>query len=56
MLCGREYWQPLVDWSRSTLLPEGCISPEDIDMLRLLDDPAEISETIVNQCRAAGYL
>ena len=56
VLCGRSYWQPLVDWSRGTLLGESFISPEDLDLLQLLDEPAEIVSTVVNQCRAAGLL
>jgi uncharacterized protein (TIGR00730 family) len=56
VLCGRDYWQPLVDWCRRTILPEACISPEDIDLLKLCDEPAAIADTVVTQCRKAGYL
>jgi len=56
VLCGRSYWQPLLDWSRQTLLAEGCINPGDLDLLQLLDEPAEIAATVVEKCRAAGIL
>jgi uncharacterized protein (TIGR00730 family) len=41
------YWQPLADWMREQLLPDGMISPEDVDLLLLTDDPDETVETIV---------
>ena len=34
------YWQPLLDWIRGRLLPDGMISPEDLDLLEVTDDPA----------------
>ena len=41
------YWQPLADWMRERLLADGMISPEDVDLLLLTDDPDETVETIV---------
>jgi uncharacterized protein (TIGR00730 family) len=40
------YWRPLVDWIEAQLLPDGMISPEDLDLLYLTDDPDEAVETI----------
>ncbi len=34
---GRDYWQPLFDFMRDTLLKQGCISPEDLDWIILTD-------------------
>jgi uncharacterized protein (TIGR00730 family) len=34
------YWQPLLDWIRERLLVDGMISPEDLDLLEVTDDPA----------------
>jgi len=33
------YWQPLLDWIRRRLLPDGMISPEDLELLEVTDDP-----------------
>jgi len=33
------YWQPLLDWIRGRLLPDGMISPEDLELLEVTDDP-----------------
>jgi uncharacterized protein (TIGR00730 family) len=56
VLCGRSYWQPLVNWFKETLLVNRCIDAEDIDLLHLLDDPQEIVQTIVSHCREQGWL
>ena len=41
------YWDELLDWFRDDLLTDGMISPEDVDLLLLTDDPDETVETIV---------
>jgi uncharacterized protein (TIGR00730 family) len=41
------YWQPLLDWISARPLEEGMISPEDVDLLMLTDDPGEAVATIV---------
>lgn len=46
ILAGVDYWSPLLDWLRSTVLSEGNISPSDLERLQLLDDPREISEAL----------
>ena len=40
VLFGSEYWQPLLDWIDGRLLPDGLISPEDLELLEVTDDPA----------------
>jgi uncharacterized protein (TIGR00730 family) len=46
ILMGTPYWEPLMAWLRGTLLKEAAISPEDVDLLRLTDDPEEAGEII----------
>ena len=36
------YWQPLLDWIRDRLLADGMISPEDLALLTVTDDPQEV--------------
>ncbi len=38
VLLGTHYWQGLVDWLRSTVLAEGKISAQDLDMFTVTDD------------------
>jgi uncharacterized protein (TIGR00730 family) len=39
---GRDYWQPLFDFMRDTLLKQGCISPEDLEWIILTDSLDEM--------------
>jgi len=41
ILMGSEYWRGLFDWIRSTMLAEGKISPADLDLIQVIDDPEE---------------
>ncbi|HTA15477.1 MAG TPA: LOG family protein, partial [Solirubrobacteraceae bacterium] len=40
VLLGSRYWGGLLDWLRATMLPGGKISPADIELLQIADDPA----------------
>jgi uncharacterized protein (TIGR00730 family) len=42
-----DYWRPLLDWVRGGLLPEGMISPEDLDLLIVTEEPSEAVATIL---------
>jgi len=46
ILVGSEYWKGLLDWIRSVVLKEAKISPSDLDIFQLIDDPEEIVRTI----------
>ncbi|HNU82229.1 MAG TPA: TIGR00730 family Rossman fold protein [Thermoanaerobaculia bacterium] len=47
VIMGREYWQPLFDLMRGTLLAYGTVSPEDLERLTFTDSPAEAVATIL---------
>ena len=42
ILVGTSYWSGLVDWLKNTLLIEKNISPEDIDLLEIVDNAEEV--------------
>jgi hypothetical protein len=46
ILVGKEYWQGLVDWLKGSLLQVKHISPEDLDIIQVLDEPNEIIKYI----------
>ena len=46
ILVGKEYWDGLLDWIRSTLLANCYISPDDLNYMTILDDPDEVVYTI----------
>jgi uncharacterized protein (TIGR00730 family) len=37
ILVGSGFWSGLDDWLKTTLIAEGMISPEDIDLVRIID-------------------
>ncbi len=41
VLIGTEFWAPLWEWVRNTLLANGMISEKDLSLVHLVDDPAE---------------
>lgn len=45
-LVGSKYWQPLLDFMKNTMLPQGMISPLDLDLLAVYDDPDKLVEHI----------
>lgn len=42
ILVGSDYWTGLLDWIKSRLLAEQKISPENLDLFQIMDDPEEI--------------
>ena len=46
ILVGSEYWTGLVDWIKDKLLGEKRISPEDLEILQIMDDPEEIVKAV----------
>ena len=46
ILVGTEYWSGLLDWIKDTLLKKNLISEDDIDLVRLTDDPDEVVKII----------
>ncbi len=48
ILVGSEFWTPLVDWLRNTMLRDGKIAKEDVDSLHITDDLDEVVRILVN--------
>ncbi len=46
ILVGREYWQGLFDWMKTTVLGRAAIDREDLDLFSIVDEPAEVCEII----------
>jgi len=46
ILVGTNYWKGFLDWIKEVVLKEGKISPADLDILQLIDEPAEIIKSI----------
>jgi len=48
VLVDRGYWTPLLDWIRDRALEEGTVSPEDIALLTVTDEPREAVRTVLD--------
>jgi len=49
------YWKGLLDWFRSTLVREKTISPGDLDLLTVLDDPKDVLDAIFRYYEHRGF-
>jgi uncharacterized protein (TIGR00730 family) len=47
VLVDSDYWEELLDWIREEMLVDGLVSPGDLDLLYLTNDPAEAVERVV---------
>lgn len=55
ILVGNGFWAGLVDWVRNSLITEGMISPEDIDLIRVIDRPESVVEAIFSHYEKRGF-
>jgi len=46
ILVGSDYWLGLIDWIKTKLLSEKRISPEDIEILQVMDEPEDIVKAV----------
>lgn len=55
VLAGNEYWDGLIDWMRERLMSDGKVSPEDLELFQVLDDPHEIVSAVFRGAEAQGF-
>jgi uncharacterized protein (TIGR00730 family) len=48
VLVGTDYWAGLIDWIRERLQAEGKISPNDLDLICVTDDPLEVRDRLMS--------
>jgi uncharacterized protein (TIGR00730 family) len=46
VMYGSKFWGGLIDWIKDTLLADERISPEDLDLFRVVDDAEEVVQVI----------
>ena len=49
VLVGSKYWEGLLSWLRQSMLAEGNISPEDLVLMHVVDEPEEVCAIITNR-------
>jgi uncharacterized protein (TIGR00730 family) len=48
VLFDSDYWEELLDWVREEMLDDGLISPQDLELLMVTDDPEKAVELVVS--------
>ncbi len=48
VLYRRAHWEPMLQWTRDRLLSAGLVSPEDVELLSVTDDPEEAARLVVD--------
>lgn len=54
ILFGRKHWKGLIDWMKSTLSKGAFISPGDMNLITITDDPQEAIDIILDYERRVG--
>ncbi len=47
ILFGSQFWGGLIDWIKTTLIEFETISQEDLDLIKITDDPQEVLEIML---------
>ncbi len=55
ILVGSKFWGGMVEWFRTSLLEEKMISPEDMDLIQVIDDPQQIVSAIFKHYETRGF-
>ena len=46
ILIQKSFWQPLLDWFKNTLIPQGMINAKDMHLFKVVEQPQEVVEAI----------
>lgn len=49
------FWEGLIDWFKSTLVTEGVISPEDLNLFSVVDNADDVIDTIFAFYESSGF-
>ena len=52
VLFDSDYWGEMLDWVRGEMLADGLVSPADLELLHLTDEPREAVQRIVEMIDA----
>ncbi len=50
-----DFWQGLLDWFRHTLIKEGFISREDMNLIQMIDEPTGVVQAIFKYYESRGF-
>jgi uncharacterized protein (TIGR00730 family) len=50
-----DFWRGMMDWFRNVMVPQGMISPEDMDLIQVIDEPKQVVEAIFKYYESRGF-
>ncbi len=50
-----DFWRGLLNWLQEILVAEGMIAPEDMDLIQVIDEPAQVVEAIFKYYETRGF-
>ncbi|MDO8207757.1 MAG: TIGR00730 family Rossman fold protein [Gallionella sp.] len=55
ILVGTKFWGGMIEWFKTALLEEKVIHPEDMDLIKIIDEPQEIVNAIFKHYETSGF-
>ncbi len=55
ILVGAPFWAGMIAWFKDRLVGEGMISPEDMDLIQIIDEPEAIVAAIFDHYQTRGF-
>jgi hypothetical protein len=55
ILVGSKFWGGMVEWIKTSLLEEKMISPEDMHLIQIIDEPEKIVNAIFEHYETRGF-
>ena len=55
ILVGSAFWAGMLDWFQSALLEEKVISADDLELIRVIDDPEQVISAIFKHYETSGF-
>jgi uncharacterized protein (TIGR00730 family) len=55
ILVGSKFWGGMVEWLRTTLVDEKVISPEDMELIQVIDEPEAVVSAIFKHYETRGF-
>ncbi len=55
ILVGSAFWQGMLDWMCDRLVNEGMIHPDDMDLIQVIDEPAQVVAAIFKHYERRGF-
>ena len=55
ILVHRPFWEGLLNWFATTMVSEGVISKDDLDLIKIIDEPKQIANAIFEHYESSGF-